>query len=256
MIQNLHTHTPRCHHARGSEEEYVNAAIAAGLQILGFSDHSPYVFDGDHRSTVRMGMDELPGYAQTVRALGRQYAHQIRIHLGVEAEYYPAFFQETRLRLADQGVEYMILGQHWLDNEIGAHRTTVPTEDEALLKKYCHQVLDAMQSGYFTYLCHPDVMNYVGDPKVYQVHMRQLCREAKACDIPLEYNLWGIDQKKFYPRRAFWELAAEENCPVVLGIDAHRPEVLNDPVLIGQAMDTVRELGLELLASCPLRNIE
>ena len=34
MITNLHTHTPRCHHARGTEREYVEAAIAAGAALI------------------------------------------------------------------------------------------------------------------------------------------------------------------------------------------------------------------------------
>ncbi len=38
---NYHTHTSRCGHAGGSDEEYVQAAIKAGYQILGFSDHAP-----------------------------------------------------------------------------------------------------------------------------------------------------------------------------------------------------------------------
>ena len=44
MIANLHTHTPRCRHASGTEEEYVRCALDAGLQTLGFSDHTPYPF--------------------------------------------------------------------------------------------------------------------------------------------------------------------------------------------------------------------
>ena len=35
MKMNLHTHTPRCHHAIGSEREYIERAIAAGLDTLG-----------------------------------------------------------------------------------------------------------------------------------------------------------------------------------------------------------------------------
>ena len=40
MIANYHTHTWRCHHADGTEREYVENAIAAGIKILGFSDHT------------------------------------------------------------------------------------------------------------------------------------------------------------------------------------------------------------------------
>mgnify|MGYP004576416305 CR=1 FL=1 len=40
MIRNnYHTHTFRCGHAIGNDEEYVLEAIALGLNTLGFSDH-------------------------------------------------------------------------------------------------------------------------------------------------------------------------------------------------------------------------
>ncbi len=39
---NYHTHTARCGHAIGTDEEYVQTAIQAGLKTLGFSDHAAY----------------------------------------------------------------------------------------------------------------------------------------------------------------------------------------------------------------------
>jgi histidinol-phosphatase (PHP family) len=44
MKINYHTHTTRCHHAAGTEREYVEAAIANGIKVLGFADHTPYPF--------------------------------------------------------------------------------------------------------------------------------------------------------------------------------------------------------------------
>lgn len=254
-MQNLHTHTDRCGHASGTEEQYVLAAVEGGLETLGFSDHTPYAFPKGYISKVRMKPEQLQDYVRTVGRLRKKYKDTIRILTGVEAEYYPAYFEQTRQMLADAGVEYMILGQHWIDNEIDAHRTSKPTDDEHILKKYCHQVLEAMQTGYFTYLCHPDVINFVGDPKIYEAHMRRLCREANACAMPVEYNLWGADQKKPYPYAPFWRIAAEEGCPVIIGIDAHRPDILKDEALLRQGLQTVTDLGMTVLDTCPIRKI-
>ena len=44
MLANYHTHTVRCKHAVGSEREYIEAAIANGFKILGFSDHTPWPY--------------------------------------------------------------------------------------------------------------------------------------------------------------------------------------------------------------------
>ena len=92
MIANYHTHTPRCGHAQGSEQEYVDAALSSGLKLLGFSDHTPYPFPDGYRSTFRMLPEELPDYVATVNGLKEKYAGQLEIHLGVEAEYYPKYF--------------------------------------------------------------------------------------------------------------------------------------------------------------------
>ena len=39
MRCNYHTHTYRCHHAKGEDEDFVLRAIDAGMTELGFSDH-------------------------------------------------------------------------------------------------------------------------------------------------------------------------------------------------------------------------
>ena len=44
MKANYHTHTWRCNHASGNERQYVENAIKAGLEVLGFADHTPYPF--------------------------------------------------------------------------------------------------------------------------------------------------------------------------------------------------------------------
>ena len=41
-MKNYHTHTYRCHHAIGKEEDYILNAIKAGYTELGFSDHAPW----------------------------------------------------------------------------------------------------------------------------------------------------------------------------------------------------------------------
>jgi tRNA U38,U39,U40 pseudouridine synthase TruA len=42
MIANYHTHTMRCKHAVGTDEEYVLEAIKHGYKVLAFTDHSPW----------------------------------------------------------------------------------------------------------------------------------------------------------------------------------------------------------------------
>ena len=255
MIANYHTHTPRCRHAQGAETEYAENAIRRGLKIFGFSDHTPQFFPGDYYSFMRMYPDELPGYCQTVRQLQAQYKGRLQIPLGLEAEYYPAIWGELLPRLQDAGIEYLILGQHWLDNEENAYGSGRATEDEALLEKYCRQVTSAMETGVFSYLAHPDLFHFVGDTNVYRRHIRALCRAARDTQTPLEWNLLGVFYNKHYPNPRFWEVAAEENCQVVLGMDAHNPEQVAALWPEEKALEDIRHYGLELLHTVPLKKV-
>lgn len=255
MIENYHTHTYRCGHASGEDEEYAQAALEAGIEILGFSDHTPYFFPGEHYSRFRMRPEAFPGYCQSVRELRDAYQGKMEIHLGVEAEYYPKLFLQLLPYLQDHGVEYLLLGQHYIRNETDGVYSGHATTDQEVLKTYCYQTMDAMNTGLFTYFAHPDLIRYEGDNKLYLQYMRQLAREAKSCDVPLEMNLLGVREDRHYPNKVFWEIVAEENCPVILGSDAHDPEVFNSSLDEEKALARLKDLGLTPLKTVALRPI-
>ena len=65
ITANYHTHTKRCMHAVGEDREYVEAAIAAGIKILGFADHTPYPTGTKFVSGMRMSLKEADAYFDT-----------------------------------------------------------------------------------------------------------------------------------------------------------------------------------------------
>lgn len=255
MIANYHSHTHRCRHARGKEIEYVEKAIERGLKIFGFSDHTPQFFPGDYYSTMRMFPEELEDYCAVVRGLQEQFKGQLAIPLGVEAEYYPCSWPELIPRLQDAGIEYMILGQHWVGNEFDAPYSGMPTEDASHLIRYCDQVIEAMETGKFTYFAHPDIVRFTGEKAVWETHMRRICKTSKETATPLEINFVGLFHGRHYPHIPFWELVAEEGCDVILGIDAHGPERVEDRETEPRAMAIVEKFGLNLLETVPLKKI-
>ena len=91
MKTNYHTHTTRCMHATGSDEDYVLSAIKGGYQELGFSDHTPWKYHTDYVADMRMLPEELPGYVESLRSLREKYQDQISIKIGLECEYFPAY---------------------------------------------------------------------------------------------------------------------------------------------------------------------
>ena len=79
---NLHTHTARCGHAAGEDEAYVLAAIEAGIQVLGFSDHVPWTTA--KLFTDRMPMELKDDYLSSIEYLKNKYKNEITILSGYE----------------------------------------------------------------------------------------------------------------------------------------------------------------------------
>lgn len=246
MRSNYHTHTPRCHHAEGAERDYILRAIDGGFVTLGFSDHTPYLFDGDYRSRIRMDPEDLADYTEVLLALREDFKDRISIRIGLETEYYPKLFPRLLDFLREYPIEYMILGQHALFNEEDGEWTGRPTTEEKKLDQYCGQTMEALDTGLFTYFAHPDLFNFVGDPALYDRYMRRLCRKAKDCGIPLEINLLGLWEGKQYPNPVFWQIAAEEGCIAVLGSDAHAPDDVWIPELIRRGEILAQKSGIQL----------
>ena len=256
MTANYHTHTPRCGHAVGSEREYIERAIEGGIKTLGFSDHAPYSFDKPGKyPNVRMEPSELPGYAETLFSLRNEYRDRLSLHLGVEAEFYPKYFYALINDLRSCGVEYMILGQHFLGNEIGEPGSMAATCDPSVLDRYVSQVMEGLETGLFTYLAHPDVLRFEGDPHEYDRLYRRLCVRARELNVPLEINLLGIKNGRHYPNEAFWRIAGEEGNTVILGSDAHRPEDTWMPEIELRALSLVEKYSLDLIDDIKLRQI-
>ncbi len=247
MTVNLHTHTIRCGHASGSDREYVEQAVRNGLTTLGFADHMPFVFPDGYESRFRVPMTEAEEYMNSLHALREEYKKKIDIYIGFEMEYYPLYFKEMKQIAFDLGVDFLLLSQHYIANEYpsGSRYMGSPKHYEDNLILYADTVIEAMETGIFTYFAHPDLVNYQGnDAALYDTQMRRICQSAKAHGLPLELNLLGIRDHRHYPRRRFWEIAAEEDCTVVLGSDAHSPDVVGDTRSEQIALSLIDELGL------------
>lgn len=247
LTHNYHTHTFRCHHATGTEREYIEKAIASGVRVLGFSDHSPYSFEGDYYSSFRMLPKELDDYVDTLTRLGREYARDIELHIGLEAEYYPGRWSEFLNMIQPYPIEYLLLGQHFLGDEIGEDGATKPTLDENRLIRFVNQVSEGIMTGKFACVAHPDILRFEGDETIYAREMRRLCECAKRADVSLELNFLGLRTSRHYPRAGFWEIAGEVGNDVIFGLDAHDTMAMGDTESYKTALIMAREYGLNVV---------
>ncbi|MCQ2433258.1 MAG: histidinol-phosphatase [Clostridia bacterium] len=244
LTANYHTHTYRCHHANGTEREYIEEAIRSGIKILGFSDHSPMVFDGKHTSGHRMALGEADDYVSTLTALREEYKEDIEIHIGYEMEYYPKFFEASIREICRLPIEYLILGQHFIDNEIEGHHASARSEDENYLARYVDQVIEAMETGVFSYIAHPDLSKFLGAEDAYSRQMKRLCEAALAHDLPLEINYLGLMEGRNYPSDRFFRIAKETGNRFIIGCDAHRPDMLDIDRVKEKCEEFCTQLGI------------
>lgn len=251
MKTNYHAHTHRCCHAETGERRYIEAALKEGFKVFGFTDHVPQPYT-DFRSGMRMQPEETADYVQTICALRDEYRGEIDVHVGFEAEYFPTLFADLLRLLEPHPYEYLILGQHFIDCEKGGIYVATPCAEEAGLVRFVDQCAEALHTGAFSCFAHPDIFRFTGEEKIYRAHVRRLCREAKACGVPLEFNLLGYGTHRHYPNPVFWEEAAAVGNKVILGWDAHAPSWLEQPELEQKADGFLRSLGLRRIETLTL----
>lgn len=245
---NYHTHTFRCGHAKGKDEEYIQTAIKAGYKILGFSEHIQYrAMNG---KLNRINYEAFDEYFDSIHFLKRKYGNEIKILCGLETEFIPEWLAD--LYDIRKKCDYFILGQH-----IGAPDTLqyyeCCTDTEVL--QYAVDIEYAVRTGLFSIIAHPDYFMLSRDNWSYNCEeaARKICKISKTYKIPLEINLKGLktQPKKInknyvhpYPFRPFLEIASEYSVPVIFGVDAHSPEELYAEDLYHEAVEILEGISL------------
>ena len=248
MNYNFHTHTYRCHHASDTPEEYVVRAIDGGIKYMGFSDHFPYRFPDGREAKFRVPVDEVGDYFAEIMALREKYKDKIDIKIGFEMEYYPELFDEMLALAKSYGAEYLICGEHFNHPEYPNARSNYayPADNESLCE-YVQNICAAIKSHAFTYIAHPDIINFVTDDAFYEKEMRKICEASLAEGVPLEINFLGIRESRLYPRELFWKIAGEVGSPVTCGFDAHTADDAADSLSLARANELVEKYNLNYI---------
>ncbi|MBQ3155599.1 MAG: histidinol-phosphatase [Clostridia bacterium] len=253
MKHNFHTHTTRCKHAVGTDEQYVKAALDSGFDVLGFADHAPWAFATDYVSHCRMPADQWQDYKRSVLSLKEKYQGQISIRLGLECEYYPKYIDQL-YRLRDDGCEYFLLGNHFLFTEESFPYTGTSCTDDDELRRYAEQAAEAVATGLYGCVAHPDLyMMYRTElsPACMEA-ADMICQAAREAEIPIEYNLLGLQgelsgHSRGYPNQDFWQYVRKWDNKVILGIDAHDPEQLRSQPVWDIALERLHAMGHRLV---------
>ena len=235
LISNYHTHTYRCGHALPNPDiDYVKKAISLGYKNLGFSDHAP--FKGVYHPSMRMSFEkDFKDYCDSINLLKEKFKDQINIFLGLEIEFIEERDDYYRELFDLYHLDYLILGQHCLYNNEGKVKYYINhLNDEDGFERYTKDLIKGMKSGYFSYVCHPDLfLNHLQEitPRIDRL-LDEIIFNAKELDIPLEININGETNNKFgaiahgcyhYPSIYFFQKAQKHGNKLIFGVDAHAP---------------------------------
>ncbi len=232
----FHVHTFRCKHAGDErDEEYIKKAIELGAEAIAFTDHGP--FPGNIFGN-RMDIEELPEYIHTLNSLRDKYKDQIKVYVGLEIEYFKGFdcmangesyYKQLK---AIEGLDFLMLGQHMYETDIGSYSFSLPKEDIKRLEApgMGQSIVEGISTGYFDVVAHPDRTfrrRKVWDDELAQIG-RSIIEQAIRYGVVLEQNESSRRHKGQYWTE-FWDMAKDisdsrpegKELKVIRGLDAH-----------------------------------
>ncbi len=221
-----HMHTQLCGHASGSIEEYIESALAKGMQEIGFSDHAP--MPDDLREGLSMSALQAEDYIRSIEQYKSRYAGNIAIKLGFESDY-PPFESFDRKYFSDGRIDYLIGSCHYVDGWAFDHPANIDgykdRDIDRLYERYYAQLEQLAGSGLVNIIGHFDLVKKFGyrSEKDFSPAIERVARTAAKKNLAVEMNTNGFNHpvKEMYPSDRIIEILFSCNVPVTLGSDAH-----------------------------------
>ncbi len=221
MYCDYHTHTPLCLHASGTPQEYVQAAVRAGLREYGISDHAP--MPGEPFDDWRMKQADMPAYLDWLTEARECAAlHGLTVRSALECDWFPGIEPWIEHLQGLHAWDYLIGSVHYLGEKEefdNPHRMDFwhRTDVEDAWEQYWERFRNMAASGMFHIMGHADLIKKFGfrpsgDLRRYYEPSLEAMRETGAC---LELNTAGWHNKcgEQYPDGQFLKMAAEAGIP-------------------------------------------
>lgn len=229
LHRNYHTHTKRCGHATGEDEDYIQFAIENGYEELGFSDHISHT-----------NFQQNEEYIQKITALKEKYKNQIKILLGFECEYVESMLPYYQKLLQEKKVDYLLFGNHYAYIQNKRYDFASPFEEKEYLDYYYETLKKGLDTHLFFYVCHPDC--FLKGYRKWDQNTIQLAHKIgkllSQYDCYVELSGSGCRSRSYfeyqgqknppYPFKEFFKILKQYPLSFVLGADAHAPQQLKD----------------------------
>jgi histidinol-phosphatase (PHP family) len=250
-----HVHTHLCRHARGTMEEYVQAALNCGLRKLVFLEHLEIGIN--YFETTWLTEEDFAFYLTEGRRLQEKYAGRLAIGLGVEVGYNPRRKEELAAFLKKHSWDRVGISYHFLEID-GRHYNMVSRKKEnvealvrigmeKVVSAYLRGLLEANDSLAGDMLCHLDaVLRHYQGVRFTDEHNRLIAAilgNLGLKGMALEVNTSGFDlRNEQFPAFGYLRQALRQGITLVAGSDAHNPGEVGRhfdrlPVLIEKAIN-------------------
>lgn len=236
MSADYHTHTPLCHHAEGTPEEFIDAAVAAGLTEYGISCHAPLKRSDTTEpfDDWRMTSSDIPEYLAWIAAARAHAKDRITVRCGLECDWLPNREADVAALRALHPWDYLIGSVHYIDadpwdfdnpkwlGEIGKWE-----DIDSAWDLYWKAYTDMADSGLYDIMGHPDLIkkfDHIPAGDLTRYYEPAIDAIATAGSI-IEINTAGLDKPcaEIYPHPTFLELARDAGIDLVISSDAHHP---------------------------------
>ncbi|WP_209124276.1 histidinol-phosphatase [Alkalihalobacillus sp. BA299] len=234
----LHTHHERCGHAEGSIEDYIQAAIKNGLDVIGIADHAPYFhMEKDQPSPgITMAKSDFPHYVNEVVSLKEKYRDKIQVLLGIECDFFPGQMQNYEKELKKYPFDYLIGSVHFVENisifKKGRWEGLTAEQQKKTKEEYYRLIELSARSGLFQILGHIDAMKgfFPAFSTIESDVIEKTLPIIANHELAIEINTSGKtkDCGGWYPSDDILERALHYNVSVTFGSDAHIPERVGD----------------------------
>ena len=134
VFSNLHTHTQFCD-GQSTMEETAQAAVDAGMCVLGFSPHGPAEYDD-----VAMSTSSVPDFLAEIARLRKMFAGRLKILAGMEQDALaptgsygalaPASSHGAPVPAGSYGLDYTIGATHFIRDAFGRFHCLDHTQEK------------------------------------------------------------------------------------------------------------------------------
>ncbi|MFP4525259.1 MAG: histidinol-phosphatase HisJ family protein [Bacteroidales bacterium] len=247
MLVDYHTHT-FLSDGKGKHNEFVKAAYEKGFEEIGFSDHFSIV-------PTEWGINEndIQYMKETIIALKENTNLPLKIKFGAEIDYIPGKEKETEKLISSLPLDYVIGSIHFI--EYWNFDTSPDHYDdkdiETLYEKYFNLLNSAVNTGMFDIVGHADVIKKFNHrPKKKPMEMYEKVIESIATNnMTVELNTSGKNKpcKEFYPDITFLEMCYQNNIPMMINSDAHKPDQIGQYFM--EAAELLKKIGFKKIST-------